>query len=85
LCNNNNNNYYYGGHHGNNIPLVRNLLSSNISSTHFHNMVNFGPLAAKIGLVVWGTPPNFSGFRVLALLLHRAQQYVVGVRQTLWR
>jgi len=22
-------------------------------------MVNFGPLAAEIGLVVWGTPANF--------------------------
>jgi len=25
-----------------------------------HNMVNFGPLAAEIGLVVWGTPANFN-------------------------
>jgi len=31
-------------------------------------MVNFGPLAAEIGPVVWGIPPaNFNGFRVLAL------------------
>ena len=29
-------------------------------------MVNFGPLAAEIGLQVWGTPANFDGFRVLA-------------------
>ena len=28
-------------------------------------MVNFGPLAAEIGLPVWGTPANFNGFRVL--------------------
>ena len=35
-----------------------------------HNMVNFGPLAAEIGLLVWGTPANFNGFRVLAALLH---------------
>ena len=34
-------------------------------------MVNFGPLAAKIGLRVWGTPANFNGFRVLAALLQR--------------
>jgi len=27
-----------------------------------------GPLAAEIGLVVWGTPANFNGFRVLAAL-----------------
>jgi len=38
------------------------LLSSNISSTCPHNIVNFGPLAAEIGLVVWVTPANFSGF-----------------------
>jgi len=47
-----------------------NLLSSNISSTCPHNMVNFGPLAAEIGPVVWGTPANFNGFRVLVALLH---------------
>jgi len=45
-----------------------------------HNMVNFGPLAAEIGLPVWGTPANFNGFRVLAALLHGSQ--VVGVSQT---
>jgi len=31
-----------------------------------HNMVNFGPLAAKICWRGWGTPANFNGFRVLA-------------------
>ena len=59
------------------------LLSSNISSTCSHNMVNFGPLAAEIGLVVWGTPANVNVFRVLAALLHGT--LVVGVRQTLRR
>jgi len=34
-------------------------------------MVNFGLLTAEIGLPVWGTPANFNGFRVLALLLQR--------------
>ena len=29
-------------------------------------MVNFGPLAAEIVSLVWGTPGNFNGFRVLA-------------------
>ena len=29
-----------------------------MSSTCPHNMVNFGPVAAEIGLPVWGTPPN---------------------------
>ena len=33
-------------------------------------MVNFGPLTAKTGWRVWGTPANFNGFRVLASLLH---------------
>jgi len=46
-------------------------------------MVNFGPLAAEIGLPVWGTPANFNGFRVLAALLQDSQ--VVDVSQTLRR
>jgi len=46
-----------------------------------HNMVNFGPLAAELGLPVWGTPVNFDGFRDLAALLHGSQ--VVSVSQTL--
>ena len=41
-----------------------------MSSTCLRNMVNFGPLAAEIDLVVWGTPANFNGFRVLAALLY---------------
>jgi len=44
-------------------------------------MANFGPLAAEIGLPVWGTPANFNGFRVLAALLHGIQ--VVSVSQNL--
>jgi len=59
------------------------LLSSNISSRCPHNMVNFSLLAAEIGPVVWGTPANFNGFRVLAALLHGSQ--VVGDSQTLRR
>jgi len=61
----------------------KNLLSSNISSTCPHNMVNFGPLATEIFLLVWGTTANFNGFRVLAALLHGT--LVVGVSQTLRR
>ena len=34
-------------------------------------MVNFGILAAEIVSLVWGTPGNFNGFRVLASLLQR--------------
>ena len=58
----------------------KNLLSSNISSTCPHNMVNFGPPAAEIVSLVWGTPGNFNGFRVFAALLHGT--VVVGVSQT---
>ena len=43
-------------------------------------MVNFGLLAAEIVSLVWGTPGNFNGFRVLAALLHGIS--VVGVSQT---
>jgi len=46
-----------------------------------HNVVNFGPLAAEIVSLVWGTPANFNGFRVLAALLYVT--LVVGVSQTL--
>jgi len=48
----------------------KNLLSSNMSSTCPHNMVNFGLPAAEIGWPVWCTPANFNWFRVLAALLH---------------
>jgi len=49
----------------------KNLLNSNISSRRPHNMANFGPLRAEIGLPVWGTSANFNRFRVLASLLQR--------------
>jgi len=63
------------------LTIGKNLLSSNISSTCPHNMVNFGPLAAEIVSLVWGTTANFNGFRILAALLHGTP--VVGVSQTL--
>jgi len=44
-------------------------------------MVNFGLIAADIDPVVWGTPANFNGFRVLAMLLHGTP--VLGISQTL--
>jgi len=58
------------------------MLSSNISSTCSHNIVNFGPLAAEIVSLVWGTQGklNFNGFRVLLALLHGT--LAVGVSQT---
>jgi len=58
--------------------IEKKLLNSNTSSTRLHNMANFDLLTTEIGLPVWGTPANFSGFRVLAALLH-------GVSETLRR
>jgi len=46
-------------------------------------MVNFGPLTTEIISLVWGTPANFNGFRVLAALLHST--VVLGVSETLRR
>jgi len=60
----------------------KNLLSSNISSIWSHNMVNFGPLAAEIVSLVWGTPGNFNGFCVLVALRSLHGPLVVGVSQT---
>jgi len=54
-----------------------------VKQQYLFHMVHFGPLAAEVGPVVWGTPPNFNGFHVLAALLHGI--LVVGVSQTLRR
>jgi len=59
------------------------LLSTNISPTCAHNMVNIGPLTAEICWRVLGTAANFNGFRLLAAFLHGT--VVVGVSQTLRR
>jgi len=48
----------------------KNLLSSNTSSTCPYNMVNFGSLVAETLSLVWSTPANFNGFRVLAAFMH---------------
>jgi len=61
----------------------KNLLSSDTSSTCPHRMVNFGPQAAEIISLVWGTPANFNRFCFLAALLH--DTVVEGVSQTLRR
>jgi len=48
-----------------------------------HMSLQYGelrPLAAEIVSLVWGTPANFNGFRVLAALLHAT--LLVGVSQT---
>jgi len=54
--------------------LVKQLLSSMCP----HSMVNFGPLTAESGWRVWGTPANFSGFCILASLLHRCRSSEVN-------
>jgi len=46
-------------------------------------MVNFGLLATEIVSLVYGTPANFNGFRVLAAILHGT--VVLGVSETLRR
>jgi len=63
--------------------LRKNLLNSNVFPTCPYNMVDFGPLAAEIVSLVWGTSANVNGFRVLAALLHGT--LVVGISQTLRR
>jgi len=50
---------------------------------HMSPQYGDGPLAAEIGLGVWGTPANFNGLLVFASLLRAT--LVVGVSQTLWR
>jgi len=55
----------------------KNLLSSSISSTCPHSMVNFSPLPTEIISLAWGTSANLNGFAPW-------QRYciVVGVSQT---
>jgi len=69
----------------------KNLLSSNTSPTCPYNMVNFGPLAAEIISLVWGTLANFNGFRVLVALLYsqtaalnRGRHLYSAWRPSLW-
>jgi len=49
----------------------KNTLNSNTCFTCTHNMANFGPLAAEVVSLVWGTLAIFNQFRVLASLLQR--------------
>jgi len=46
-------------------------------------MVNFGPLAAEIVSLVWGTQANFTGFRGLVPLLHGTLVVGCSVRSDL--
>ena len=59
----------------------KNLLSSNISSTFPHNMLDFGTLAPEICSGVWGTQANFNGFRVTARHSSSGCQPNCGVEQ----
>jgi len=61
----------------------KNLLNNSIFPTCDYNIVNFGPLVAEISSLVWATPANYNGFRILAALLHGT--LLVGVSQTLRR
>jgi len=63
------------------VSSIGKILSSNISSTSPHNMVNFGLLVAEIVSLVWGIPANFDGFRILASLLQ--QRRSMKANQTL--
>jgi len=51
----------------------KNLLISDISPTFIHNMVNFVPLAAEIGSLVWGTQRQSLAF-----------SYIGSVAVTAW-
>jgi len=61
--------------------MYRELEKKLVKQQYLLNMLNFGPLAAEIVSLVWGTPANFNWFRVLAAFLHGT--LVVGVSQTL--
>ena len=65
------------------IDNLKKLVKQQYLPTCPYIMVNFGLLAAEIVSLVWGTPANVNGFRVLAALLHGT--LVVGVSQTLRR
>jgi len=60
------------------------MLNSNTFPTCPHSMVIYGPLAAEIGLLVWGTPTNFNRFRILAVLLHCTPAVVVSQTLRHW-
>jgi len=61
----------------------KNLLNSNISSRCPHNMVNFGPLAAVIGAVVWGRSCKFQRVSRLSSVTarHWASVKLCGVEE----
>ena len=60
----------------------KDMLNNNTSPTCPHNMVNFGLLTVTAEICWWvrGTPANFNGFCILAVLRHGT--LVVGISQT---
>ena len=72
----------------------KNLLSTNMSFTCPHNMVNFDALTAEIGSTIWGTPANFnwfldgiyysSGRRLNFAALNRGRQLCSAGRPSRW-
>jgi len=64
--------FFWGGG-GAGSPSIDNrkkLVKQQYLPTCLYNMGNFSPPAAEISSLVWGTPANFNGFRVLAALVH---------------
>jgi len=64
----------------------KNMLNSNISRTcPPQYMVNFGPEAAEIVSLVWGTPANFNRVSHLGNVTAQHELGLVGVSETLRR
>jgi len=63
----------------------KNHLSINISSTCSHNMANFGPLTAKIGLGVCGTTANFNEFSSLCSSSRRQPNFTAWYKEWNYR
>jgi len=64
--------------------IEKQLLNINIFCIRPHNTVNFGLLTAEICWRVWGTPANFNGFHVLALLHRRRTTEVNQTLHDIW-
>jgi len=52
------------------LTIGKNLVMQQYLPHMFLQYGELGPLTAEIVSLVWGTPTNFNGFRVLAALLH---------------
>ena len=63
----------------------KNFLNTNMSSTCLHNMMNFGPLTAAIGPVVWGTSAVSKFQRVSHIAFVTAATSLTGGQQNFAR